>query len=83
MATWKDKAPTEMTMEDIVAYLDSLDANAKMNLTQMVLWGEAKLTELIGKAKEAKNAEGERFTFVALVLCKAQAVSGGKKDAKR
>ena len=39
MATWKDKAPTEMTMEDIVAYLDSLDANAKMNLTQMVLWG--------------------------------------------
>jgi len=75
MATWKDKRPEEMTVTDVTDYLDSLDANGKMNLTQMSLWGEEKLKELLAKAKEAKNAEGERFTFVALVLCKSRAVS--------
>lgn len=78
--TWKDKEPAEMTIEDVTTYLDSLDGAAMANINVMSSFGEDKLKVLLGKAKEAKNKEGERFTFVALVLAKARA---GRKPAPK
>lgn len=88
--TWKDKEPADMVLKDVTAYLDSLDEAGRANLNIMASFTEEKLQELLGKAREMENKEGERFTFVALVLHKAMAgfapapkVNGGNRRATR
>lgn len=85
--TWKDKAPADMTQEDAISYVETLDANSRANMMVMSSWDEAKLLDLLGKAKAAGNVEGERMTYMALVMGKARAAtaaqaSGGKTTAK-